>query len=69
MVINNLYKHTSLESSFAVNMLAIDHGRPKILNLKEMIQCYIDHRREVVLRRAAVSGNAFTRPMSHSAVA
>lgn len=51
VVINNLYKHTSLESSFAVNMLAIDHGRPKILNLKEMIQCYIDHRREVVLRR------------------
>src|SRR5262245_52201303 len=51
VVINNLYKHTSLESSFAVNMLAIDHGRPKVLNLKEMIQCYIDHRREVVLRR------------------
>ncbi len=51
VVINNLYKFTSLESSFAVNMLAIDHGRPKVLNLKEMIQCYIDHRREVVLRR------------------
>src|SRR3954465_15384262 len=51
VVINNLYKHTALESSFAVNMLAIDHGRPKVLNLKEMIQCYIDHRREVVLRR------------------
>jgi DNA gyrase subunit A len=52
VVINNLYKHTALESSFSVNMLAIDHGRPKILNLKEIIQCYIDHRREVVLRRA-----------------
>jgi DNA gyrase subunit A len=51
VVINNLYKHTSLESSFAVNTLAIDHGRPKVMNLKEMIQCYIDHRREVVLRR------------------
>jgi DNA gyrase subunit A len=51
VVINNLYQHTSLESSFAVNTLAIDHGRPKVLNLKEMIQCYIDHRREVVLRR------------------
>lgn len=51
VVINNLYKYTSLESSFAVNMLAIDHGRPKVLNLKEIIQCYIDHRREVVLRR------------------
>ena len=51
VVINNLYQYTALESSFAVNMLAIDHGRPKVLNLKEMIQCYIDHRREVVLRR------------------
>src|SRR5207247_101707 len=51
VVINNLYKFTSLETSFAVNMLAIDHGRPKILNLKDLITCYIDHRREVVLRR------------------
>jgi len=51
VVINNLYKHTQLEVSFAVNCLAIDHGRPKTLNLKELIQCYIEHRREVVLRR------------------
>jgi len=51
VVINNLYQFTSLESSFAVNMLAIDHGRPKILNLKDIITCYIDHRREVILRR------------------
>ena len=52
VVINNLYKLTQLETSFAVNMLAIDRGRPKTLNLKELINCYIDHRREVVLRRA-----------------
>jgi DNA gyrase subunit A len=51
IVINNLYKHTALESSFAVNMLAIDHGRPKLLPLKLANQAYIDHRREVVLRR------------------
>src|SRR6476646_9474437 len=51
IVINNLYKHTALESSFAVNMLAIDHGRPKLLPLKQANQAYIDHRREVVLRR------------------
>ncbi len=51
VVINNLYQHTALESSFAVNSLAIDHGRPKTLNLKEMINCYIEHRREVVIRR------------------
>jgi DNA gyrase subunit A len=51
IVINNLYKHTAMESSFAVNMLAIDHGRPKLLPLKEANQAYIDHRREVILRR------------------
>jgi DNA gyrase subunit A len=51
VVIANLYKHTQLEVSFSVNALAIDHGRPKTLNLKDMIQCYIEHRREVVLRR------------------
>jgi DNA gyrase subunit A len=51
VVINNLYKFSQLETSFAVNMLAIDHGRPKTLNLKELINCYIEHRREVVIRR------------------
>src|SRR6187397_80437 len=51
VVINNLYKHTAMESSFAVNMLAIDHGRPKLLPLKQANAAYIDHRREVILRR------------------
>ena len=51
VVINNLYKHTALESSFSVGMLAIDRGRPKLLSLKEAIACFIEHRREVVLRR------------------
>jgi len=51
VVINNLYQHTALESSFAVNALAIDHGRPKTLGLKALINCYIEHRREVVIRR------------------
>jgi len=51
VVINNLFQHTQMEVSFSVNALAIDHGRPKTLNLKELIQCYIEHRREVVLRR------------------
>src|SRR6266550_3437148 len=51
VVINNLYKHTALESSFATMMLAIDHGRPKLLNLKDANVAYIEHRREVVLRR------------------
>src|SRR5438874_2562277 len=52
VVINNLYKHTALESSFAVNALAIDRGRPKTLGLKDLISCYIEHRREVIVRRA-----------------
>ena len=51
VVINNLFKHTELEKSFSANVLAIDHGRPKTLNLKELIAAYIDHRREVILRR------------------
>ena len=51
VVINNLYKHTALESSFAVIMLAIHHGRPKLLSLKDANAAYIEHRREVVLRR------------------
>ncbi len=51
VVINDLYQHTSLETSFAVNALAIDHGRPKTLGLKDLISCYIEHRREVVIRR------------------
>jgi DNA gyrase subunit A len=51
VIINNLYKHTAMESSFAVIMLAIDHGRPKLLSLKEANACYIEHRREVILRR------------------
>ena len=51
VVINNLFQHTQLEVSFSVNALAIDHGKPKTLNLREIISCYIDHRREVILRR------------------
>ena len=51
VVLNNLYRHTALSSTFSVNMLAIDQRRPKLLNLKDAINCYIEHRREVILRR------------------
>src|SRR5215831_15920257 len=51
VIIANLYKHTALESSFATTMLAIDRGRPKLLPLRDANAVYIDHRREVVLRR------------------
>lgn len=51
VVINKLYKHTSLEGSFGVIMLALDHQKPKQMNIKEMLECYIEHRRDVVYRR------------------
>jgi DNA gyrase subunit A len=52
VVENNLYRLTPLETIFAVNSLAIDGGRPRTLNLKEMLLAYLEHRREVVLRRS-----------------
>jgi DNA gyrase subunit A len=51
VVINNLYKYTLLSTTFSVNTLVIDGGKPKTLNIKELINCYIEHRREVILRR------------------
>ncbi len=51
VVLNNIYKHTSLETSFSANMLAIDNRRPKLLSVRDAINCYIEHRREVILRR------------------
>ncbi len=51
VVVNNLYQHTALETTFSVNMLAIDHGRPKLLSLKDALAAFIEHRREVILRR------------------
>ena len=58
VILNNLFKHTALESSFSVNMLAIDHGKPRLLGLKDAIACYIEHRREIVLRRTRYLLNA-----------
>ena len=51
VVLNKLFKHTQLESSFGVIMLALDKRKPKQMNIKEMLECYIEHRREVVYRR------------------
>jgi DNA gyrase subunit A len=53
IVINQLYKHTALQDSFGLNMLAIVDGKPKLLNLKEALKAFIDHRKEVVTRRTA----------------
>ncbi|HEY0897424.1 MAG TPA: DNA gyrase subunit A [Sphingobacteriaceae bacterium] len=51
VVLNNLYKYTALQTSFSVNNIALVHGRPMLLNLKDMIRHFVDHRHEVVVRR------------------
>ena len=51
VVLNKLYKMTQMQSSFAVNNVALVHGRPKTLSLKEILQSFIEHRHEVVIRR------------------
>ncbi len=51
VVLNHLYKYTSLQTSFSVNNIALVNGRPKMLNLKELIHYFIEHRHDVVIRR------------------
>ena len=51
VVLNKLFKMTALQSSFSVNNIALVHGRPKLLNLKDLIRLFLEHRHEVVLRR------------------
>ena len=51
VVLNHLFKHTQLQTSFAVNMLAIVDGRPRVLSLKEVMRAYVKHRQEVVTNR------------------
>ena len=51
VVLNKLYKYTSLQSSFSVNNIALVHGRPEMLNLKDLIHHFVDHRHDVVVRR------------------
>jgi DNA gyrase subunit A len=51
VVLNNLYKHTQLQTTFGAIMLAIDQGRPTVMNLKELFRCYVDHRFTVITRR------------------
>jgi DNA gyrase subunit A len=51
VVLNNLYKQTQLQDTFGMNMVALVDGQPKLLNLKDMLACFLSHRREVVTRR------------------
>ncbi len=51
VVLNNLYANTQLQTTFGINMVVLDNGQPKLFNLKEMLKCFVYHRREVVTRR------------------
>lgn len=51
VVLNNLYKHTQLQSTFGINMLALVNGQPKVLNLKEILNHYLDHQVDIITRR------------------
>ncbi|HOO77284.1 MAG TPA: DNA gyrase subunit A [bacterium] len=51
VIINQLYKQTQLQVTFGVILLALDGGRPRVMNLKEAIRCFVEHRKEVILRR------------------
>jgi len=53
VVLNNLYKQTQLQDTFGMNMVALVDGRPQLLNLKQLLECFLSHRREVVTRRTA----------------
>ncbi len=52
VVLNKLYQLTALQSSFSINNVALVNGRPETLNLKQLIECYVKHRHEVIIRRA-----------------
>jgi len=51
VIINQLYRHTQLQVTFGIILLALDGGRPRVMELKEAIRCFVDHRKEVILRR------------------
>jgi len=51
VVLNQLYKHTQMQDTFGVNMLALVNGHPKVLNLQQVLQYYLEHQKEVILRR------------------
>ena len=52
VILNNLYEHTSMQSVFGINAVALVNGQPRLLNLKELLECFLRHRREVVTRRS-----------------
>ncbi|HEU24713.1 MAG: DNA gyrase subunit A [Mesoaciditoga sp.] len=61
IVLNRLLKHTALETHFAVQMLVIDHGKPRLMNLKQIIKAFTDHRYEVIKRRSEYEFEKFSK--------
>lgn len=53
VLLNNLYKHTALQTSFGINMLSLVNGEPQVLNLKQNLYHYLEHQKVVIRRRTA----------------
>jgi DNA gyrase subunit A len=51
IVLNQLYKHTPLQVTFGINLLALDKGQPRVTGMRHLLRCYIDHRKEIIVRR------------------
>lgn len=51
VILNNLYKNTQLQTTYSINMIALDKGQPKVLSLKQILECYLEHQIEVITRR------------------
>ena len=51
VILNNLYKLTQMQVTYGINMIALDKGQPKVLNLKQILECYLEHQVEVITRR------------------
>ncbi len=51
VILNNLYKHTQMQITYGINMIALDNGQPKLMNLKQLLECYIEHQISVITRR------------------
>jgi DNA gyrase subunit A len=62
VILNNLYKQTQLQDTFGMNMVALVDGQPRLLNLKQMLECFLSHRREVVTHRVRTAQGARTWP-------
>lgn len=51
VILNNLYRHTAMQTSYSVNMIALDKGQPRLMNLKQVLMCYVEHQVDVITRR------------------